>query len=88
MSAGDAVTFHMKLDAMKSTYMFRDQVNAVTNWFKSWNECEQTVGLYSLLKKINATQAKFLLQVLQQSLQDCTDLQVREHEANSPGKKC
>ena len=71
---------------MKSTHQFRDQVNAVTTWFKTWNECEQTVALYSLLKKISVTQAKFLLQVLLQSVQDSTDIQSIEREANNPGK--
>ena len=71
---------------MKSTHQFRDQVNAVTTWFKTWNGCEQTVALYSLLKKISITQAKFLLQVLLQSVQDSTDIQSIEREANNPGE--
>lgn len=75
----------MKRDT-KSSHMFRDQVNLVTSWFKSWNDCEQTVALYSLLKKVSATQGRFLLQVLQQTMQDRagTDITHAEHQANSP----
>ncbi|KAI0211730.1 hypothetical protein LSAT2_003406, partial [Lamellibrachia satsuma] len=70
---------------MKSTHMFRDQVDVVSNWFDLWNECEQTVALYSLLRKVSAVQAKFLLQVIQQSLTSSPDVVPVERQANDPG---
>ncbi|XP_058484735.1 protein Smaug homolog 1 isoform X1 [Solea solea] len=65
--------------------MFRDQVGVLASWFKGWNECEQTVALLSLLKRVSRTQARFLQLCLEHSLAECTDLQVLEGEANSPG---
>ncbi|RUS88180.1 hypothetical protein EGW08_004077 [Elysia chlorotica] len=61
---------------------YREQVALMTSWFKEWNECEQTVALYSLLKKSSPVQAIFLDQVLQQSLADCTDVKQLEAKAN------
>ncbi|GFO35433.1 protein smaug [Plakobranchus ocellatus] len=61
---------------------FREQVALMTSWFKEWNECEQTVALYSLLKKSSPVQAIFLDQVLQQSLAECTDVKQLEAKAN------
>ncbi|KAJ7345376.1 hypothetical protein JRQ81_001326 [Phrynocephalus forsythii] len=64
--------------------MFRDQVGVLAGWFKGWNECEQTVALLSLLKRVSRSQARFLQLCLEHSLADCTELHVLENEANSP----
>ena len=71
--------------SMTTTFMFRDQVNTLTNWFRGWNECEQTVTLCALVKLLTPTQARFLTQVLQQSVADCSELQQRHNQANNPG---
>lgn len=68
---------------MKPTDLFRDQVNALWSCFKDWNECEQTLVLYSLLKGVSGTQAKFLSLVLDQALAE-SDLQHVDREANDP----
>ncbi|XP_053331317.1 protein Smaug homolog 1 isoform X2 [Spea bombifrons] len=64
--------------------MFRDQVGMLSGWFKGWNECEQTVALLSLLKRVSTTQARFLQICLEHSLVDCTELHMLEGEANNP----
>ncbi|XP_078418767.1 protein Smaug homolog 1 isoform X2 [Cetorhinus maximus] len=64
--------------------MFRDQVGVLAGWFKGWNECEQTVALLSLLKRVSRTQARFLQICLEHSLSDCTELHILEGEANDP----
>lgn len=65
--------------------MFRDQVGILTDWFKSWNECEQTVALLSLLKRVSRTQARFLHICLEHWLADCTEIHLLEAEANNAG---
>ena len=72
---------------MKANSNFREEVGQVTSWFKGWSECEQTVALYSLLKKLTPPQAKFLQQVLQQSLADCPDVKQMMTKANDEGKQ-
>ncbi|XP_073780280.1 protein Smaug homolog 2 [Danio rerio] len=63
--------------------MFRDQVGVLTDWFKGWNECEQTVALLSLLKRVSRTQARFLHICLDHWLADCTEIHILEAEANN-----
>ncbi|XP_075955986.1 protein Smaug homolog 2 isoform X1 [Anarhichas minor] len=63
--------------------MFRDQVGILTDWFKGWNECEQTVALLSLLKRVSRTQARFLHICLEHWLADCTEIHILEAEANN-----
>ncbi|XP_053330144.1 protein Smaug homolog 2 isoform X2 [Spea bombifrons] len=62
---------------------FRDQVSQLSDWFRGWNECEQTVALLSLLKRVSRTQARFLQLCLEHSLSDCSEIHVLETEANS-----
>lgn len=77
-------TFFFSLPRRRAM-MFRDQVGILTDWFKGWNECEQTVALLSLLKRASRTQARFLHICLEHWLADCTDIHILEAEANNAG---
>ena len=70
---------------MKTSLMFRDQVNVLNNWFDAWNECEQIVAMYSLFRKLTPGPTKFLMQVLNQNSEGCVDIQYKESRANNPG---
>jgi hypothetical protein len=65
--------------------MFREQVNTISSWFDQWNECERTVALYSLIKRVTHVNARFLSLVLDQTIGDSKELQLHEQQANNPG---
>lgn len=64
---------------------FNEQVGELTRVFSQWNECEQTVVLYALLRRIPAVQARFLAQAVQHSLHSVSELDIKEINANNPG---
>ncbi|KAH0949879.1 hypothetical protein HN011_002002 [Eciton burchellii] len=62
---------------------FNEQVGELTRVFSQWNECEQTVVLYALLRRIPAVQARFLAQAVQHALHSVTELDTKEINANN-----
>eukprot|EP00794_Sanderia_malayensis_P020007 gene20007-21968_t len=71
-------------EIMKPAHIFRDQVNVVIGWFSNWNDIEQTIACYFLLKRLAPTQARFLSLVLDQTFKDsANDILVLEQEANN-----
>lgn len=73
--------------AMKPAHtQFRDQVSTLVNWFLNWNECEQTIALYTLLKRISNTQARFLSLILEHTFRDDpVEIQILQKQANDKG---
>ncbi|KYN28901.1 PREDICTED: protein Smaug homolog 1 [Trachymyrmex cornetzi] len=63
---------------------FNEQVGELTRVFSQWNECEQTVVLYALLRIIPAVQARFLSQAIEHSLHSVAELDTKEINANNP----
>ena len=65
----------------------KDRVELLSRWFKEWNHCEQTLALYSLLRRVSPTQARFLSFVLNQKLKnEVAVIEQLEVEANSSGR--
>ncbi|XP_037944173.1 protein Smaug isoform X2 [Teleopsis dalmanni] len=51
-----------------SSLLFCDQVNAVTNLFDQWNECERSVVMYALLKRLRYPSLKFIQYCIESNL--------------------
>ncbi|XP_067646986.1 protein Smaug isoform X2 [Eurosta solidaginis] len=47
---------------------FSEQVATVTNFFESWNDCERTVVMYALLKRLKYSSLKFLQYAIDHAL--------------------
>ncbi|XP_078351384.1 LOW QUALITY PROTEIN: protein Smaug homolog 1-like [Oculina patagonica] len=63
--------------------LFRDQVSTLVEWFANWNDCEQTIALYTLLKRISTIQARFLSLILEHTFRDDSfEVQMMQRRAN------
>lgn len=66
--------------------LFRDQVSTLVEWFANWNDCEQTIALYTLLKRISTIQARFLSLILEHTFRDNSlEVQMMQRRANDKG---
>lgn len=74
---------HTRNEVMKPAHIFSDQVNTVAQWFDQWNDIEQTIACYSLLKRLGPTQARFLSLVLEHTFRDsASEVKILEDDAN------
>ncbi|XP_032688723.1 protein Smaug homolog 1 isoform X2 [Odontomachus brunneus] len=69
---------------LSSAAPFCEQVSELTRLFCQWNECEQTVVLYALLRRMPAVQARFLAEAVQHTLHSVSQLDTQEMNANNP----
>lgn len=58
----------MKYPSRNTSTLFCEQVNTVTNLFEKWNQCERTVVMYALLKRLKYPSLKFLLNSIESTL--------------------
>lgn len=94
-SDGESATSSAK-SAMSSTassslstheVTFHSQLSDVVNLFSRWLDCEQSIALLILLRKIPFVQWKYLYHQIETRLSTATDLIHQEECANNPGKK-
>lgn len=78
----------MKLESNSSSSAarFSEQVNKVIELFQGWNDCERSVSLYAVLRRIPFSCTKFLQSVIATNLTQAYCLEqtkLLEHNANS-----
>ena len=66
---------------------FRDKVDYMNSCFQTLSPCEQTIAIYSMLRWVSPSQAKFLSSVIDSITKHHDDyLKQTEAEANNPSK--
>lgn len=63
---------------------FCEQVNELTRVFSQWNDCEKTVVIFALVRRIPSIQKKFIIHAVQSLLSSTTELEAKEQNANNP----
>ncbi|XP_058066219.1 protein Smaug [Anopheles bellator] len=70
----------MKYPGGNPSTMFCEQVSTVTSLFEQWNDCERTVVLYALLKRVPSVNLKFLQVSIDYNLAQNCPSEVKLHE--------
>lgn len=75
----------MKYPGGNTSTLFCEQVGTVTSLFEQWNDCERTVVLYALLKRVPFANLKFLQLSIEYNLAQNFNSQTKLHviEKNS-----
>lgn len=79
----------MKYSNGNPSTLFCEQVSTVTSLFEKWNDCERTVVMYALLKRLRYPSLKFLLYSIENNLTQnfgsSNNLTAIDINANNPG---
>lgn len=80
----------MKYSSINTTsdnVLFYEQVQQVTSIFEQWNDCERTVAIYALLKRLPFANLKFLIHSIEHHMKQSTTapqhLSLMEETANA-----
>lgn len=75
----------MKYPGGNTSTLFCEQVGTVTSLFEQWNDCERTVVLYALLKRVPFANLKFLQLSIEYNIAQSYNSQTKLHvlETNS-----
>lgn len=76
----------MKFSSHNSNAIFCEQVETVSDFFGKWSDCERTVVMYALVKRLPYPCLKFMQSIIEQtfSQSSCTDqIQLMEQQSNS-----
>lgn len=67
-------------------YDFSHQIQNMMEWCDVWTPCERTVAVFTLLRKLDPVEMKFISHILGQiSLESGRAILTKEEQANNPG---
>lgn len=76
----------MKFTSNNTNAIFCEQVETVSDFFEKWSDCERTVVIYALLKRLPYSCLKFMQSTIEQTFSQCTcneQIQLMEQQSNN-----
>lgn len=75
----------MKFSSNNTAAIFGEQIDTVSDFFEKWSDCERTVVIYALLKRLPYSCLKFMQSTIEQTFAQCTcidQIQLMEQQSN------